>query len=247
MESTVYTDENLNYISKMIVGNPKIRADYFLNPSKVLTQLLPRKIKRTKAEQCIVAAKVANKVEKAIRNNADSARLISFREALVEREVFLKEAMRNPQRTFQAVYWMSVATFLIGVCFVLGAFLAVLFFESPMQQAIIGGLSGGAGSVATLGAVFATSMQAMRRNNGDNAQIRMILTAFVTELTHLRGLCINNFETAKKVNAEIGQVMKRAIAYTEKYVEEEGSREQGERAQENLVRNTKAHTNGSAP
>jgi hypothetical protein len=236
-----YADENFDCILKVIVGNPKIRADYFLNPSKVLAQLLPG---ITKAERC----KVAAKVEEAIRNDRDHARLISFREAYIEREVFLKEAMRNPQRTFQAIYWMTVTTFLIGICFVLGAFLATLFFkENPIQQAVIGGLSGGAGLVATLGAVFATSRQAMRRNNGDNAQVRMILTAFATELAHLRAISIKNFEAAKEVNTEISRVMRTVIAHVEEYLEEEELKEQGESTQEIAVRNTKAPTNGSTP
>jgi hypothetical protein len=130
--------------------------------------------------------------------------------------------MRNPQVAFDAILWMSIITFGIGVALVAGAFAAVLVFrDNTAQQVIIGALSGGAGLATTLGTVFAMSRQAIRRINGDNAQIRVILTAFATETTHLRGVSIEDLTQAKAINKELSHAMKEAVLEIENFVEPE--------------------------
>jgi hypothetical protein len=207
-------ETNVDRVAEMIVHSPKLRMDYFANPEKLLT-----KVAAEAGIQRDQRAKLGSKVEEKISKDS---RLVSSREAYGERETFLRQAMRNPQVAFDTILWMSIVTFIIGVILVMGAFVAVFIFkDNTAQQVIIGGLSGGAGLVTTLGTVFAMSRQAIRRINGDNAQIRVILTAFATETTHLRAMSIEDLEQAKEINGELQHVMKETVAEIEKFVEAE--------------------------
>jgi hypothetical protein len=178
-------EANVDRVAEMIVHNPKLRRDYYTNPEKLLTQVAAKA-----GVQVDQQVKLGSRIEEKISKDS---RLVFSTEAYEERETFLRQAMRNPQVAFDTILWMSIVTFVIGVALVGGAFVAVLVFkDNTAQQIIIGSLSGGAGLVTTLGTVFAMSRQAIRRINGDNAQIRVILTAFATETTHLRGMSIES-------------------------------------------------------
>jgi hypothetical protein len=216
-------EANVDRVAEMIVHNPKMRKDYYTNPEKLLT-----KVAAKAGVQGDQRVKLGSIIEEKISKDS---RLVSAREAYAERETFLRQAMRNPQVAFDTILWMSIVTFAIGVALVIGAFAAVFVFkDNTAQQVIIGTLSGGAGLVTTLGTVFAMSRQAIRRINGDNAQIRVILTAFATETTHLRGIGIEDLGQAKEINKELRQVMKEAVSEIERFVELERGSRQTERA-----------------
>ncbi len=215
-------EEEIDALAEMIVKNPKLRVKYFTNPGKVLAHTMPRKgmygrITPNAPEATRkVRAKIASKVEEKIK--ADN-RLLSGREAFVEKEAFLSEGMRNPQVAFNTILWMSIATFSVGIAFVVGAFLALFLLDETVQQAVIGGVSGGAGVVTTLGTVFMMSRNAIRRINGDNAQIRVILGNFATATANLRAIPINTFQDAKGINEELGKVTMEVVELIQKYVE----------------------------
>jgi hypothetical protein len=215
-------EANVDHVAEMIVHSPKLRMEYFARPEKLLTRVAAEA-----GVQRDQRAKLGSKVEEKISKDS---RLVSSREAYGERETFLRQAMRNPQVAFDTILWMSIVTFIIGIALVVGAFAAVFIFkDNTAQQVIIGGLSGGAGLVTTLSTVFAMSRQAIRRINGDNAQIRVILTAFATETTHLRAMRIDDLEQVKEINGELRQVMKETVAEIEKFVEAERTSQQTER------------------
>lgn len=217
-------NQNLDDIAEMIVQNPRLRADYFANPGKLLARhvplqgLLGRALLMGAESRKALRAKLAAKVEEKI---SDDWVLVSFRDALVEKEVFLKEALRNPQITFNVLLGMSVLTYSVGLAFVVFAFLAAFLFfdDEPAKQASVGGFSGLAGIVTILRTVFTTSSSAIRRINGDNAQVRVILTDFATEITNLRTASMRSFQDAKESNAELRQVMSDAVSQIEKFVE----------------------------
>lgn len=220
-------EQNLDDIAEMIVQNPSLRADYFANPGKLLARYVPlqglqgRLLLVGAQTRRALRAKLAAKVEDKIHADWN---LVSFRDAFMEKEVFLKEALRNPQVTFNVLLGMSVLTYIVGLAFVVFAFLAafVFFDGEPAQQASVGGFSGLAGIITTLGTVFTTSRRAIRRINGDNAQVRVILTDFATEITNLRAVPISRFQDAKETNVELRQVMSDAVSQIEKYIEPSG-------------------------
>lgn len=146
-------------------------------------------------------------------------RLISAREAYFEKSAFLNEALQNPQRTFDTIVWLSVLAFLVGVSFVVGAFLAGFFGNDTAQKAVLGGLSGGGAAATTIGSVLAISRDSIRKANGDNARLRLILTAFATEITHFRAIPIQNFRHAQQRNREIREATMEAVRKIEEYAE----------------------------
>jgi hypothetical protein len=221
-------EANVDRVAEMIVHNPKLRRNYYANPEKLLT-----KVAAKAGIQGDQRVNLGSRVEEKI--NKDS-RLVSSREAYGERETFLRQAMRNSQVAFDTILWMSIVTFVIGIALVAGAFVAVFVFkDNTTQQVIIGTLSGGAGLVTTLGTVFAMARQAIRRINGDNAQIRVILTAFATETTHLRGMSIEDLEQAREINRELSQAMKEAVSEIERFVELERAPQQMARVRAGLL------------
>jgi hypothetical protein len=220
-------EQNFDDLAVMIVQNPKLRGEYFANPGKLLARYVP--LHGLQGRLLLVGAqstralrvKLAGKVEGKI---AEDWNLVSFRDSFTEKEVFLQEAFRNPQIAFNVQLGMSVLTYIVGLAFVVFAFLAafLLFDGEPAQQASVGGFSGLAGIITTLGTVFATARRAIRKTNGDNAQVRVILADFATEIANLRAMPITNFQEAKEINAELRQVMSDAVSQIEKYIEPSG-------------------------
>lgn len=220
-------EQNLDNIAEMIVKNPRLRVDYFSNPGKLLARYVPLqglhgRVLLVGAEgRRALRAQLAARVEEKI---SEDWLFISGREALVEKEVFLNEAMRNPQVTFNVLLGMSVLTYFVGLAFVVFAFLAafVFFDGEPAQQASVGGFSGLAGIITILRTVFTTSSTEIRRINGDNAQVRVILTDFATEIGNLRTAPMDTFQDAKESNVELRQVMSDAVSQIEKFIEPKG-------------------------
>lgn len=216
------SNENIEQLAVMIALNPKLRKEYFVNPGKVLARAMPRQgllgrilpgaPEQTKA----LRAELADHIEGIVSRDS---RLISFRESYQEKEAFLKEGMRNPQTTFDTILRLSIGTFLVGVSLVVGAFLGAFLGDGTAQKALIGGLSGGGGLVAVLTSVFATARDAIRRINGDYAQISVILSTYATQVSHLRAIDIKTFEHAKERHEELRRVTAEVLAQIEEYVE----------------------------
>lgn len=210
----------LQDIAQKIVSNPKLRGDYFENPDKVLAREVPREGLIARVTPGVadktsdLRAELAGALEEEISKDT---RLISFRGAFAEKELFLKDALQNPQKSFQAVFLMSIATFVVGLIFVAGAFVAAWQGTDTLQKAIIGGLSGGAGLVGTLGTVLAIARDTIRQMNGENAQIRMILTDYATETTHLRALPITGLQDATATNEQLRAVTVNMVELIQQY------------------------------
>lgn len=216
-------------LAMLITRNPELRSEYFESPGKVLAREIPRKglmerifgrrLEQTRA----LRAELGNKVEKSIDTDP---RLVSAREAYFEKNAFLTEALQNPERTFEFIVRLSGLAFLIGAALLVGAFAAAIFGEDTTQKAVLGGLSGAGGAATTLGAVFTISRDAVRKANGDNAQIRLILSGFATEITHYRAISIDNVGDARKRNHEIREAVDEAVKRIERYAEPEEERGQ---------------------
>lgn len=61
------------------------------------------------------------------------------------KQAFLKDAMRNSQRTFNPILWIIVAAFATGIALVVGAFLGATLGDDTTQKSVISGISGGGG------------------------------------------------------------------------------------------------------
>lgn len=217
--------KEVELMAEMVVTNPKLREDYFSNPSRVMAQMLPgtgigplelRTTKETKEKRNALASNVIQRTE----NN----RTWNLSRETAAEKMFLQDAMRNPQRTFNAVLILSYATFLVGIALVVGAFIAGFNNEDTTLV----GLTGGGSLIATLGTVFLTSRKAIRRVNGDNAQIRVILSSFASEMANLRMVEVKNIEGAEEVNKQIRLASYKAVLDIEKFAEPKGEGKEGE-------------------
>jgi hypothetical protein len=132
--------------ARLIAHNPRLRTEYFENPRKALARAIPRRgllerISLAVPERArVLRVELGDRVEAIISSDS---RLISGRETTLEKNVFLNEALQNPQRTFIAIVVLSILAFLVSASLVVGAFLAALFGDGTTEKALLGGLSGG--------------------------------------------------------------------------------------------------------
>jgi hypothetical protein len=216
------SNENIEQLAVMIALNPKLRNEYFVNPGKVLARAMPRQGLLGRILPGVPEQTKALRAELAVHTEdilSKDGRLVSFRESYQEEEAFLKEGMQNPQTTFDTILRLSIGTFLVGVSLVVGAFLGAFLGDGTAEKALIGGLSGGGGLVAVLTSVFATARDAIRRINGDYAQISVILTSYAMQVTHLRAIRIKTFEDAKERHEEVRRLRADVLAQIEEYME----------------------------
>ena len=217
MTATPFSEQ----VKNLIVQNAKLRADYFRNPGKVLAWAEPRRglLGRISPASLITRdrrAALGNAIELSIGNDP---RLMSAREATFEQNAFLHGALRNPQRTFTAILALSCLAFLTGIGLLAGAFLAAFLGDGTTEKALLGGLSGAGGAVTTLAAIFTLSIDSIRRASGDNAQLRLILTDFATEIANCRAIPIKTPEDAQQTNEAISRLTERAVKEIQRFAE----------------------------
>jgi hypothetical protein len=196
--------------TELITHNPTLRANYFLNPDGVvdraIKQYMPHAaVKRSSPERRRLRSQLGAQIEQII--NKDT-RLISARESYFERRAFLAEALRNPQRTFEAILILSIASFVVSVVFLVVAVVAAIGGEAE-----IGAFFGAGSIVSLLGTTLTLSRDSIRQANTDNAQIRLILTDFATQLTHFRAIPIHDFDDANKRNRAIRTAMADSVKH----------------------------------
>lgn len=208
--------------ANLIVHHPRLRADYFRNPGRLLAWAVPRRGLLDRVSPIATRgtrerrAALGDAIEFLISNDT---RLVSAREAAFEKNVFLREALRNPEWTFAAIVALSVVAFVTGIGLLVGAFLAAIYGDGTMEKAMLGGLSGVGGLAATLGTVLVLSVDSIRRANGDNAELRLILTDFATAITHYRAISICDFKDALERNQAIHRLTVDAVKTIQEFAE----------------------------
>lgn len=184
-------DELIEQKARTVLNNPKLRIDYFSNPAKVIDKMIPRRTSwdrlkpGTPPETWKNRRELAKELDKELKDEK-SVKLTN--EASIEQAMFLEDAMKKPRWAFYTILIMSIITFLVGIALIVGAFIAGFNIEDITQKALIAGLSGGGGLIATLGSIFITTRDSIRKITGDNAQTRIIFTTTAYELANLRQL-----------------------------------------------------------
>ncbi len=164
----------------------------------------------------ILAKAVFNKVAGQVENQTLSS---SINTDSVFDE-FFSPIVRVSQRSFTSVYVLSWAAFVIGVGLIgIGAYIGI-HPPKGINGTTVASIFGGSGAVSALGSVFGMAVSRIREATSDLARVRMVLTAFATQLGQLRAQFEGSststaqptFGSVLQLNQAIGAAMSGAIA-----------------------------------
>jgi len=231
------TDRGLtdaDYLAALLTATPSLRAQFFGNPIRTIGKALPpskywdyeggssiwfpwfwyqplryRKARRTLAKE--VFDKVAGQVEDQTLSssiNTDSV----FDE-------FFSPIVRASQRSYTSIYLLSWAAFVIGVGLIgIGTYIGI-HPPKGIDGTTVASVFGGSGAVSALGSVFGMAVSGIRQATSDLARVRVVLTAFATQLGQLRAQFEGSststdqptFSSVVALNKAIGEAMGSAI------------------------------------
>jgi hypothetical protein len=201
-EDLIAVDARL--LTELLLSTPSLRARFFANPTSEVGKNLPPAKSwnysrpawawlpwywpgspvRYRQERKKLAKAVLNDIGQQIEGlklkasvNADSI----FEE-------YFAPIITVSQRTFSAVYALSIATFFAGLCLIgVGAYVAIAA-PSGTNSTVVASIFGGSGAISALGSVYTVATSGMRDAMRDLARIRVVMTAFATQLGQLRAI-----------------------------------------------------------
>jgi hypothetical protein len=103
-------------------------------------------------------------------------------------EDYFAPIVRASQRSFTSIYVLSIAAFVTGVALISVGALLALHPTGKINSTIVASIFGGGGVISSLGAVLAMANSGIRGATLDLARVRVVLTAFATQLGHLRAI-----------------------------------------------------------
>ena len=187
-------------LALVLTATPNLRARFFADPTKAIGQRLParkyweydlqtspwkfvgrwRELRRTRAG-------LAQKIVCSIAGDIRCKKLSSAINTDAVFEEFFAPIVRVSQRSFNTVFLLSCGTFLAGLSLIgCGVYVAVT--SSETNSTVVASIFGASGTIGALGSVYAMAKQGIREATIDHARLRMVLTAFATQLGQLRAL-----------------------------------------------------------
>jgi hypothetical protein len=183
----------------LLTSTPSLRARMFANPTRQVGRSLPsakywdyqvtgwfppsrwwqlRQARRRLAQEVLMnVAQEVQRHEVAATVNTDA----------VFEEFFLP-IVKTSQRSFASISVLSWGTFVVGVLLIAAGVSVAIWPPVGINATVVSSIFGGTGAVSALGAVYATVKQGIREVTVDVARLRMVLTAFATQLGQLRAL-----------------------------------------------------------
>jgi hypothetical protein len=195
------TETVVRDLATILTATPGLRARFFADPTKEIGKQLParkywewelstkqwrvigswRELRRTRAA---TARKILGHIAEQIRRGKLSS---SINTDAVFAE-FFAPVVRVSQRSFYTVFLLSWGAFLAGLALIGSGIYIAVAAPSDTNSTVVGSIFGGAGTIAALGSVYAMAKQGIREATIDHARLRMVLTAFATQLGQLRAL-----------------------------------------------------------
>jgi hypothetical protein len=122
-------------------------------------------------------------------------------------EEYFAPIVKVSQRSFTSVFYLSIAAFIAGLSLIgIGSYIAIVP-HSGTNSTVVASIFGGSGAISALGAVYAMATRGIREATLDHARVRLVLTAFATQLGQLRAI----IETPPRQDATAAQVLNDAI------------------------------------
>jgi hypothetical protein len=223
-----------DYLAALLTATPSLRAQFFGNPIRAIGKALPPakywdyqegstlwlpwfwyqplRYRRARRE---LAKQVFNKVAGQVENQTLSS---SINTDSVFDE-FFSPIVRASQRSYTSVYVLSWAAFVIGMGLIgVGTYIGI-HPPKGVNGTTVASVFGGSGAVSALGSVFGMAVSSIRQATSDLARVRVVLTAFATQLGQLRAQFEGSststtqptFGSVVELNKAIGEAMGSAI------------------------------------
>lgn len=218
-------------LSALLIATPNLRARFFANPTRQAGKNLPPAKSwdyrpsgsawlpwnwygspfRYRRERALLAKSIL----RTIKSQAQGGEIAASVNTDSVFEEYFAPIVKVSQQGFTSVFFLSIAAFIAGISLiVVGTFLAV----SPRtgtNSTVVSSIFGGSGAISALGAVYAMATRGIREATLDHARVRLVLTAFATQLGQLRTIIEKpppqNIRDAKVLNDAIEKSMIAAL------------------------------------
>jgi hypothetical protein len=189
-------------LATLLAATPGLRAKFFANPTKLGRQLPARKYwdygidpglfpwhpMEFFRQRHYKRARLARQTLELIAARIDEGKLSSSVNTDAVFEDFFRPIVRVSQRTFNAIFVLSVLAFFVGSGLI-GAGIYIAIYPPPEgNSTILGSVFGGTGAVSALGAVYTMATQGIAKASTSHVTLRIVLTAFATQLGQLRAI-----------------------------------------------------------
>jgi hypothetical protein len=222
-------------LAALLTATPNLRARFFANPTRQAGKSLPPakfwdyhpsgsawlpwnwygSPFRYRREQALLAKAIIKQITGQVQSKDQSQGITASVNTDSVFEEYFAPIVKISQRSFTSVFYLSIAAFIAGICLIgVGTYIAIVP-KTGTNSTIVGSIFGGSGAISALGAVYAMATRGIREATLDHARVRLVLTAFATQLGQLRAIIEKpppqKISDAKQLNEAIGESMKDAL------------------------------------
>jgi hypothetical protein len=198
------TDREAELLAALLTATPNLRARFFADPTHRAGKSLPPAKSwdyrisgspwaprnwpgspfRYRRERALLAKSILGKITFKVQKGDLGA---SVNTDSVFEEYFAP-IVRVSQRSYTSVFYLSIAAFVTGISLIgAGVYLAIAP-RTGTNSTVVSSIFGGSGAISALGAVQAMATRGIREATLDHARMRLVLTAFATQLGQLRAI-----------------------------------------------------------
>jgi hypothetical protein len=222
-------------LSALLTATPNLRARFFANPTRQAGKSLPPAKSwdyrpsgsawlpwnwygspfRYRRERAQLAKSILGKITSRVQSGDQSQAIsVSVNTDSVYEEYFAP-IVKISQRSFTSVFYLSIAAFVVGISLIGAGIYLAIAPRTGTNSTVVSSIFGGGGAISALGAVLAMATRGIREATLDHARVRLVLTAFATQLGQLRAIIekppLQNIPEAEKLNDAIGKSIKAAL------------------------------------
>jgi hypothetical protein len=189
-------------LATLLAATPSLRARFFAKPTKLGRQLPPRKYWDYGIDPGLVPwhpweffrqrhykrARLARQTLEELADQINARKLSSTVNTDAVFEDFFRPIVRVSQRTFNAIFVLSIAAFIVGAGLIGAGIYIAIYPPKHGNSTILGSVFGSTGAVSALGAVYAMATQGIAKASTSHVKLRVVLTGFATQLGQLRAI-----------------------------------------------------------
>src|SRR5439155_15140114 len=175
-------------LATLLAATPSLRAKFFTKPTKLGRQLPPRKYWdyginpkllpwhpwEFVRERHYKRARLAQQTLEEMAKRIDEGELSSSVNTDAIFEDFFLPIVRVSQRTFNAIFILSIAAFIVGSGLIGAGVYIALYPPKHGSSTILGSVFGGTGAVSALSGVYAMATKGIARASTSNAKLRTV-------------------------------------------------------------------------